>query len=85
MKLSGGCKISIDNRDETRDTLRDYVTLDETSMIRVIENLSEFVYETVPEGTIVKCRITRNRKGVDKGKNWAGKKRSFIINQTAAL
>ena len=37
-------------------------------MIRVIENLSEFVYETVPEGTIVKCRITRNRKGMDKGK-----------------
>ena len=37
-------------------------------MIRVIENLSDFVYDTVPEGTIVKCRITRNRKGVDKGK-----------------
>ena len=36
-------------------------------MLRIVENLGEFVYESVPEHTILKCRITRNRKGVDKG------------------
>lgn len=36
-------------------------------MIRVIENLSEFVVECVPEGTMVRCRVTRSRKGVDRG------------------
>ena len=36
-------------------------------MIRVIENLSEFVLESVPEGALVRCRVTRSRKGVDRG------------------
>jgi len=36
-------------------------------MIQVIENLTDFVYATVPEGGVVKCRVSRNRKGVDKG------------------
>jgi hypothetical protein len=36
-------------------------------MIRVIENLSEFVVESVPEGAMVRCRVTRSRKGVDRG------------------
>ena len=41
-------------------------------MIRVIENLSEFVMEPVPEGALVRCRVTRSRKGVDRGERGEG-------------
>ncbi len=41
-------------------------------MIRVIENLSEFVMEPVPEGALVRCRVTRSRKGVDRGERGRG-------------
>jgi hypothetical protein len=44
-------------------------------MIRVIENLSEFVVESVPEGAMVRCRVTRSRKGVDRGQQ-----KTYLIN-----
>ncbi|XP_069763513.1 tubby protein-like isoform X2 [Narcine bancroftii] len=32
-----------------------------------VGNLEEFAFKPAPQGTIVKCRITRDRKGMDKG------------------
>ena len=32
-----------------------------------MENLEEFVYKTAPQGIPIKCRITRDKKGVDRG------------------
>jgi len=32
-----------------------------------LENLSEFVLEPGPEDCLVRCRVTRNNKGIDKG------------------
>jgi len=31
------------------------------------ENLEEFVYRPAPQGVTIKCRITRDKKGVDRG------------------
>ena len=31
-----------------------------------MDNLEEFVFCTAPQGTTVKCRITRDKKGVDR-------------------
>ena len=36
-----------------------------------IENLSEFVLEPGPEDCLVRCRVTRNSKGIDKGEVYA--------------
>ena len=33
-------------------------------------NLNKFVLEAGPDDCIVKCRITRNCKGLDKGRSW---------------
>lgn len=33
----------------------------------IIENLEEFVLRPAPRGQIYKCRITRDKKGVDRG------------------
>ena len=40
------------------------------SEMSIYENLSEFVFEPGPEDCLVKCRITRNNKGIDRGKNF---------------
>jgi len=37
------------------------------SEMSIYENLSEFVLEPGPEDCLVKCRITRNNKGIDRG------------------
>lgn len=34
----------------------------------MLESLDDFVLEPAPQGSIVKCRITRDRKGMDRGK-----------------
>ena len=33
-------------------------------------NLSEFVLEPGPEDCLVRCRVTRNNKGIDRGKDF---------------
>ena len=35
----------------------------------MMDNLDAFVLEPSPQGCVVKCRITRDRKGMDRGKN----------------
>ena len=32
-----------------------------------MENLENFVYQPAPQGVPIKCRITRDKKGVDRG------------------
>ena len=39
-----------------------------TSAMSSVENLSEFVLEPGPEDCLVRCRVTRNNKGIDKGR-----------------
>jgi len=34
----------------------------------MFDNLDSFVLEPAPRGVVVKCRITRDRKGMDRGK-----------------
>ena len=34
----------------------------------MMDNLDAFVLEPSPQGCVVKCRITRDRKGMDRGK-----------------
>lgn len=34
----------------------------------MMDNLDQFVLEPSPKGCVVKCRITRDRKGMDRGK-----------------
>ncbi len=34
---------------------------------KMLDNLNDFVVEPAPQGTVVKCRITRDRKGMDRG------------------
>ena len=38
------------------------------ALANMLENLDDFVLEPAPQGTIVKCRITRDRKGMDRGR-----------------
>ena len=33
----------------------------------MMENLDAFVLDPAPQGALVKCRITRDRKGMDRG------------------
>ena len=33
----------------------------------MLDNLDSFVVEPTPQGAVVKCRITRDRKGMDRG------------------
>ena len=33
----------------------------------MMDNLDQFVLEPSPKGCVVKCRITRDRKGMDRG------------------
>ena len=33
----------------------------------MLDNLDNFVVEPTPQGAVVKCRITRDRKGMDRG------------------
>ena len=42
---------------------------DETdkAVTEMMENLDSFVLEPAPQGALVKCRITRDRKGMDRG------------------
>lgn len=32
-----------------------------------VENLEEFVLQPAPQGVTVKCRVTRDKKGMDRG------------------
>ena len=32
-----------------------------------MEDLEDFVYRPAPQGVTIKCRITRDKKGVDRG------------------
>jgi hypothetical protein len=35
----------------------------------MLDNLDNFVVEPTPQGAVVKCRITRDRKGMDRGQS----------------
>ncbi|XP_033621493.1 tubby-related protein 3 isoform X3 [Fukomys damarensis] len=37
------------------------------TQLREVENLEDFAYSPAPRGTTVKCRITRDKKGMDRG------------------
>ena len=37
------------------------------AVTEMMENLDSFVLEPAPQGALVKCRITRDRKGMDRG------------------
>ena len=37
----------------------------------MLDNLDQFVVEPAPQGAVVKCRITRDRKGMDRGEKVA--------------
>ena len=39
------------------------------TLAEMMDNLDAFVLEPSPQGCVVKCRITRDRKGMDRGKN----------------
>ena len=39
------------------------------ALAEMMDNLDAFVLEPSPQGCVVKCRITRDRKGMDRGKN----------------
>ena len=41
----------------------------------MLDNLDQFVLEPSPQGCVVKCRITRDRKGMDRGKQHARRRR----------
>ena len=53
------------------DNMSDDDDLGEGAMARDItpdiENLDDFVLMPAPQGQVVKCRITRDKKGVDRG------------------
>lgn len=36
-------------------------------LVDIMEDLASFVFQPAPQGTTVKCRITRDKKGVDRG------------------
>ncbi len=38
------------------------------ALAEMLDNLDSFVVEPTPQGAVVKCRITRDRKGMDRGK-----------------
>ena len=38
------------------------------ALAEMMDNLDAFVLEPSPQGCVVKCRITRDRKGMDRGK-----------------
>ena len=40
------------------------------SEMTTFENISEFVLQSGPEDCLVKCRVTRNNKGIDRGKEF---------------
>ena len=40
----------------------------ESLVAEMMDNLDQFVLEPAPQGALVKCRITRDRKGMDRGK-----------------
>ena len=44
------------------------VILTTQSAMSSLENLSEFVLEPGPEDCLVRCRVTRNNKGIDRGR-----------------
>ena len=50
-------------------TLTPHSLLD-TKVMSGANNLNKFVLEAGPDDCIVKCRITRNCKGLDKGRSW---------------
>ena len=39
----------------------------DTLLSEMMENLDAFVLDPAPQGALVKCRITRDRKGMDRG------------------
>ncbi len=41
---------------------------DSADLGKMLDNLDEFVVDPAPQGAVVKCRITRDRKGMDRGK-----------------
>jgi hypothetical protein len=44
----------------------------------MLDNLESFVVEPTPQGAVVKCRITRDRKGMDRGNTDARPKAVFF-------
>ncbi|KAI0208776.1 Tub domain-containing protein [Lamellibrachia satsuma] len=53
---------------EEESKLNDLNTGGATSLVPdPTENLEEFVYRPAPQGVTIKCRITRDKKGVDRG------------------
>ena len=45
----------------------------------MMENLDNFVLEPAPQGALVKCRITRDRKGMDRGAN-----KKYVVKHKSA-
>ena len=45
------------------------------------DNISEFVLEPGPEDCLVRCRVTRNSKGIDKGKKLSSSSSIFVNTQ----
>lgn len=56
--------------DEEKEDVGDEQQSGETNigiLADMLENLDDFVVEPAPQGSVVKCRITRDRKGMDRG------------------
>ncbi len=54
-----------DDDDENDDSEKE--TADLGALGKMLDNLDEFVLEPAPQDVVVKCRITRDRKGMDRG------------------
>ncbi|XP_078286869.1 tubby protein homolog [Rhinoraja longicauda] len=56
---------------EQSDSIPPIITCDDESRAEGVPikvgNLDEFAFKPAPQGTVVKCRITRDKKGMDKG------------------
>lgn len=78
-KAEGGNGSSADNKSSAEE--ENGIGILET----MLDNLDQFVVEPSPQGCIVKCRITRDRKGMDRGsklllfKNLCKKKRPIVF------
>lgn len=52
-----------DDNDNSQDAGSDDIGV----LATMLDNLDAFVLEPAPQGSVVKCRITRDRKGMDRG------------------
>ena len=70
-KAEGGGNETSDNKNNEEDNgIGD--------LENMLDNLDQFVLEPSPQGCLVKCRITRDRKGMDRG-NYL-----FFLNYTSS-